>query len=157
MGLAISLVSSGAKEKVWFHHCANRGKGCSDTRLAPAGCAIWYDEPALLSSVLRRLHLPADQSLPNMSVAREGVTASGLLVPYLFALPPCISALGTVYGEERGERSGPSARVELIRDHVQSLAALEVQAQVTYLAMKTRFASRTSGATASSMVDAMAK
>lgn len=141
MGLAISLVSSAAKEKVWFHKCANRGKGCADTRVAPAGCTVWYDEPALLASVLRRLHIPLTEGLPSMLITREGRTASGQQVPYLFALPPSIAALGTVYGEERGERAGPSAHVELIRDQVQSLAALEVKAQTAFLAMKLRFGS----------------
>lgn len=148
MGLAISLVSSSAKEKVWFHKCANRGKGCSDTRVAPAGCAVWYDEPALLASVMRRLHMPPGEGLPVMSVAREGVTATGQLLPYVFALPPAVAALGTVYGEERGERAASSAHVELIRDQVQALAALEMQTQTAFLALKTRFAARAPAASA---------
>jgi hypothetical protein len=79
-----------------------------------------------------------------MAVARDGVTASGQLLPYLFSLPPSIAALGTVYGEERGEKAGPSAHVELIRERVQVLAALEVQVQSAFLAMKTRFSARAS-------------
>jgi ATP-dependent RNA helicase DDX1 len=125
-------------QQVWFHKCANRGKGCSDTRLAPAGCTVWYDEPALLGGILRRLHITSG-TLPTMAVARDAPTAAGQLLPYLFSLPPAIASLGTVYGEERGERAGPSAHVELIRDQVQALAALEVQVQSSFLAMKTRF------------------
>jgi ATP-dependent RNA helicase DDX1 len=43
MGLAISLVATdGAKEKVWYHKCANRGKGCTNRKLTTeGGCTIW--------------------------------------------------------------------------------------------------------------------
>jgi hypothetical protein len=94
-----------------------------------------------LNGILRRLHM-ADTDLPAMAVARDSTTASGQLLPYVFSLPLSIAALGTVYGEERGERAGPSERVELIRDQVQVLAALEVQVQSAFLAMKTRFSER---------------
>ena len=77
-----------------------------------------------------------------MLVTREGVSSTGQLLPYVFVLPPSIAVLGTVYGEERGDQAGPSAHVELIRDQIQSLAALEVKAQLSFLAMKTRFAGR---------------
>ncbi|CAI5769587.1 ATP-dependent RNA helicase DDX1 [Podarcis lilfordi] len=44
MGLAISLVAT-EKEKVWYHSCPSRGKGCYNTRLKDeGGCTIWYNE-----------------------------------------------------------------------------------------------------------------
>ncbi|KAK3707993.1 hypothetical protein QZH41_010740, partial [Actinostola sp. cb2023] len=44
MGLAISLIAD-VKEKVWYHVCSSRGKGCFNTRLKDqGGCSIWYDE-----------------------------------------------------------------------------------------------------------------
>ena len=31
--------------KVWYHVCANRGRGCYNTRLKEeGGCTIWYNE-----------------------------------------------------------------------------------------------------------------
>ena len=49
MGLAISLVGS-HKEKVWYHTCPSKGRGCFNTKLVDAGgCAIWYDEPLYLT------------------------------------------------------------------------------------------------------------
>jgi len=55
MGLAICLVSK-AKEKVWYHKCDNRGKGCTNTKLVTqGGCTIWYDEPSFLRAIETRL------------------------------------------------------------------------------------------------------
>jgi ATP-dependent RNA helicase DDX1 len=55
MGLAISLVSE-VKEKVWYHaNCkakGSKGVDCSNVALVEnRGCAIWYDELALLSKL----------------------------------------------------------------------------------------------------------
>jgi superfamily II DNA/RNA helicase len=60
MGLAISLVAS-HQEKVWYHMCANKGKGCHNTKLTTdGGCAIWYDEPQYLKvCVASTKHLPS--------------------------------------------------------------------------------------------------
>ena len=72
MGLAISLVGT-AREKVWYHTCASRGASCSNSNLRDAGgCAIWYDEPALLRAVQRRLGVDADQG--GAGIARMPVT-----------------------------------------------------------------------------------
>lgn len=31
--------------QVWYHVCANRGRGCYNTRLKEdSGCTIWYNE-----------------------------------------------------------------------------------------------------------------
>ena len=55
MGLAISIVGS-APEKVWYHTCRNKGKGCANRRLkSEGGCCIWYDEPDLLRQIEERL------------------------------------------------------------------------------------------------------
>eukprot|EP00026_Physarum_polycephalum_P004090 Phypoly_transcript_04107.p1 GENE.Phypoly_transcript_04107~~Phypoly_transcript_04107.p1 ORF type:complete len:722 (+),score=91.51 Phypoly_transcript_04107:71-2236(+) len=56
MGLAISIVGS-TKEKVWYHQCATRGKGCANTELVEkGGCAIWYDEPQYWQEIQQRLN-----------------------------------------------------------------------------------------------------
>eukprot|EP01054_Gregarina_sp_Poly1_P005909 Gregarina_sp_Poly_1__5908@NODE_310_length_9629_cov_213_427526_g267_i0_p2_GENE_NODE_310_length_9629_cov_213_427526_g267_i0NODE_310_length_9629_cov_213_427526_g267_i0_p2_ORF_typecomplete_len759_score107_28DEAD/PF00270_29/2_3e41DEAD/PF00270_29/1_6e03Helicase_C/PF00271_31/2_8e21SPRY/PF00622_28/4_2e21ResIII/PF04851_15/0_67ResIII/PF04851_15/0_00034ERCC3_RAD25_C/PF16203_5/3_2e05UTP25/PF06862_12/6_7e02UTP25/PF06862_12/0_11_NODE_310_length_9629_cov_213_427526_g267_i01342410 len=82
MGLAISVVSK-AKEKVWFHKCANRSRGCSNTQLVErGGCCIWYDEPTLLKSLTERLgqELPAmdpvDLSVPGILKLSEDKNVS---------------------------------------------------------------------------------
>eukprot|EP01053_Blabericola_migrator_P000211 Blabericola_migrator_1__210@NODE_1055_length_5577_cov_147_372414_g725_i0_p1_GENE_NODE_1055_length_5577_cov_147_372414_g725_i0NODE_1055_length_5577_cov_147_372414_g725_i0_p1_ORF_typecomplete_len761_score140_94DEAD/PF00270_29/6_7e42DEAD/PF00270_29/2_2e03Helicase_C/PF00271_31/4_7e03Helicase_C/PF00271_31/1_4e21SPRY/PF00622_28/1_4e21ResIII/PF04851_15/0_31ResIII/PF04851_15/3_7e06Helicase_RecD/PF05127_14/2_7Helicase_RecD/PF05127_14/1_1e02Scm3/PF10384_9/0_3_NODE_1055_length_5577_cov_147_372414_g725_i010 len=65
MGLAISLVST-VKEKVWYHKCASRGKGCTNTRLTDqGGCCIWYDEPTILKTLEDRLGQPLPQMDPK--------------------------------------------------------------------------------------------
>jgi ATP-dependent RNA helicase DDX1 len=138
MGLAISLVAGrgGKGEKVWYHSkCADRGRGCTNTKLlADGGCTVWYDEPRLLEGVTRRLQLK--DAIPRMTVAPGGLGPKGTPLPYAFALPADIAALGAVYGEERGEKQGPSEHVEAIRGQVSTLAALEVRAQNAYLALK---------------------
>uniref|UniRef100_A0A0G4F4K4 DEAD box protein 1 n=1 Tax=Chromera velia CCMP2878 TaxID=1169474 RepID=A0A0G4F4K4_9ALVE len=55
MGLAVSL-SASEKEKVWYHKCPNRGRGCENTRLVEqGGCTIWYDEPGYLKAIEERV------------------------------------------------------------------------------------------------------
>eukprot|EP00923_Selenidium_pygospionis_P039667 GHVN01068889.1.p1 GENE.GHVN01068889.1~~GHVN01068889.1.p1 ORF type:complete len:780 (+),score=115.74 GHVN01068889.1:303-2342(+) len=72
MGLAISIVAT-AKEQVWYHKCANRGKGCTNTRLVEqGGCTIWYDEPEYLKAIEEKI----GQKIPEMdptSLAVEGI------------------------------------------------------------------------------------
>jgi len=150
VGLAVSLVAT-ARERVWFHKCANRGKGCADVK----GCTVWYDEPRVLAAVHRRLGLAADADggpgaaggIPAMLCERDAATPAGKAVPYLFALPPAVAALGAVYGEEmegggggggRGAGdAGTALHVAAIRTAVESLASMEVVAQSAYLSMKT--------------------
>jgi ATP-dependent RNA helicase DDX1 len=136
MGLAISLVATGTKEKVWFHKCANRGKGCNNTKLVDqGGCTIWYDEPNIFNAVKKRLHV---DTLPEMSVKTEAKGPNGTQLPYLFTLPAGM-ADGVTYGEERGNKGGVSEHVEAIREQVSTLAALEVRAQNSYLALKLKY------------------
>eukprot|EP00966_Prymnesium_polylepis_P079141 1834316-Prymnesium_polylepis.1 len=55
MGLAISLVG-GHKEKVWYYDKRKcEGKTLSTKLASEGGCCIWYDEPAMLKGVERRL------------------------------------------------------------------------------------------------------
>jgi len=55
MGLAISIVAT-EKEKVWYHKCPNRGRGCTNTKLVEeGGCTIWYDEPTYLKEIEERV------------------------------------------------------------------------------------------------------
>lgn len=150
MGLAISFVSTTAKEKVWFHKCANRGKGCSNTKLVDqGGCTIWYDEPKLYEAIKKRIHM---EDIPAMRVTLQpaGTAAGSTASPaagrlagpnYVFSMPEGI-ADGVVYGEEKHAKQGPSEHVESIRDAVSHLAKLEVMAQSTYLALKTKYAGK---------------
>jgi ATP-dependent RNA helicase DDX1 len=56
MGLAISLVSTRHKEKVWYYDKRKwEGKALSTKLASEGGCCIWYDEPSLLKGVQTRL------------------------------------------------------------------------------------------------------
>ncbi|KAK2092029.1 ATP-dependent RNA helicase ddx1 [Saguinus oedipus] len=68
MGLAISLVAT-EKEKVWYHVCSSRGKGCYNTRLKEdGGCTIWYNEMQLLSEIEEHLNCTISQVEPDIKV-----------------------------------------------------------------------------------------
>eukprot|EP00922_Rhytidocystis_sp_ex-Travisia-forbesii_P040895 GHVS01061053.1.p1 GENE.GHVS01061053.1~~GHVS01061053.1.p1 ORF type:complete len:778 (-),score=106.73 GHVS01061053.1:1691-4024(-) len=61
MGLAVSIAALHHKEKVWYHKCANRGRGCTNTNLVEqGGCTIWYDEPSYQKAIEDRVgkHVP---------------------------------------------------------------------------------------------------
>eukprot|EP01133_Synstelium_polycarpum_P019075 gene19075-22840_t len=77
MGLAISIVSP-VQEKVWFHTCRHKGKGCFDTKLTnDGGCAIWYDEPELFKPIMEKLS-PIEITETNFgAVAEELVKNAG--------------------------------------------------------------------------------
>jgi hypothetical protein len=50
LGLALSFVST-VKEKVWYHKCKDRGRGCTNTQLLDrGGCTIWYKPPLLFEA-----------------------------------------------------------------------------------------------------------
>lgn len=54
VGLAVSLCAT-VKEKVWYYDKRQwRGRELS-TALAPKGCCIYYDEPAILAAIRKRL------------------------------------------------------------------------------------------------------
>lgn len=117
MGLAISLVAAVA-EKVWYHRCSGRGRGCSDTRLGgQGGCCVWYDELQLLSEVEQHLGSTVDQVGPDMHVPTsqyDGVV---------------------VYGQRRGPGAALHchSHVEQMGPSVRRLAALEHSAQSMFL------------------------
>jgi len=55
MGLAISLVAAD-EEKVWYHTCSSKGKGCINTDVIEnKGCALWYDETELWKDIQNSL------------------------------------------------------------------------------------------------------
>ncbi|KAK5575701.1 hypothetical protein RB653_006835 [Dictyostelium firmibasis] len=68
IGLAISLVGYD-QEKVWYHTCRDKGKGCHNTKLTEnGGCCIWYDEPLLFIAVqenIAPIELESDFQLPK--------------------------------------------------------------------------------------------
>lgn len=140
MGLAISLVAT-CDEKVWYHTCANRGKGCSNTNVVnmankSGGCATWYDEPSRFREIKKRL---AAAELPTMACVHDAAGPTGKKLPYLFSLPPEIAALGIEYGEEKGSKQETGEHILAIRSQVTSLLKLEVEAQSAYLALKLKY------------------
>ena len=97
MGLAISIVAhTGYPERVWYHKCKDRGKGCKNRKLVEkGGCTMWLDESLALQAVEKRL----GNSVPELQAD--------------FSLPKEIAELGTVYGEEAhavGGRREPAPR-----------------------------------------------
>eukprot|EP01068_Selenidium_serpulae_P007407 Selendium_serpulae@DN4701_c0_g1_i1.p1 len=75
MGLAISIVAM-AKEKVWYHKCANRGRGCTNTKLVEqGGCTIWYDEPTYLKDIESKI----GSKIPDMDP--KDFSVEGILAP----------------------------------------------------------------------------
>ena len=129
MGLAISLVST-VPEKVWF--CSKKGykpwfnPKKQDLKLnQDGGHTKWYNEPQLLGLIEKRLKRKIDPLNDD------------------FSLPASLKRDGpTVYGQQKG--AGPAdqkalERVEALKPTVQVLSDLEVQAQHSYLMLKTRW------------------
>ena len=120
MGLAVSLVGA-YKEKVWYHQCPSRGRGCQNTALTDqGGCCIWYDEPKYLREIEVRLQakippLPADL---RYRPAKEGV----------------------VYGRLRSEQGQVVGHAAEMQQVVQQLATLERNVQEQWLDLVVRFA-----------------
>jgi ATP-dependent RNA helicase DDX1 len=137
MGLAISIVAGeGAggtaapvKEKVWYHKCKDRGKGCTNRKTAEqGGCTIWNDEAAMLRAVEKRLHLPA--GIPELNVD--------------FSLPQAIADLKVEYGEMDVSGGAPAGgratlHLDLLRPTVAELGRMEVTAQSAFHSLQTRF------------------
>lgn len=125
MGLAISIVAGGApgvKEKVWFHKCANRGKGCSNrSDVSNGGCTMWYDEAALLERVEKRLHQTIAQMGPE------------------YDLPPELAELGATYGEDAKQVGGvANIHLELLKPTVAELGSMEILSQNIFLDIRTK-------------------
>jgi ATP-dependent RNA helicase DDX1 len=125
MGLAISLVAMDEyRERVWYHSCPSRGKGCVNRNLADkGGCTIWYNEGQCLQLVQSRLHMTVPELLEDLS------------------LPPEIAEKQAEYGED--SKAGPmkesasAAHVNTLAPTVKELAELEILAQNSFLYMQT--------------------
>uniref|UniRef100_A0AAZ3R7P1 ATP-dependent RNA helicase n=1 Tax=Oncorhynchus tshawytscha TaxID=74940 RepID=A0AAZ3R7P1_ONCTS len=116
MGLAISLVAM-EKEKVWYHTCANRGRGCHNTRLKEeGGCTIWYNEKELLSDVEEHLKCTITQCEPDIKVPVDDFDGK------------------VTYGKRRAAAGGNyCGHVAALAPTVQELANLEREAQTSFL------------------------
>jgi len=138
LGLAISIVSS-AKERVWF--CTVKGlkpwlkPDGKNTKLTDqGGHTIWYDEGALLRDIDERLgvqkisEMGADLTLPHEIAQRIGSGPGGS---------------AAAYGKERSDKSGEvlSAHLQAVAPAVERLAALEWDAQTSFLMLKQRWSS----------------
>ena len=115
MGLAISLVG-GAKERVWFHRCPLRGKGCTNRQLvSDGGCTLWYDEKALWSAISLKIS-SAQGSLVRMTAA------GGYRVP---------GDLG-IYGRRAVGKGKASAHAAALKSKAEQVAELDGIAQMSY-------------------------
>ncbi|XP_051510873.1 ATP-dependent RNA helicase DDX1-like [Myxocyprinus asiaticus] len=116
MGLAISLVAM-EKEKVWYHVCANRGKGCYNTKLKEnGGCTIWYNEKELLSEIEEHLKCTITQCEPDIKVPVDEFDGK------------------VTYGQRRAAGGGMyKGHVDILAPTVQELANLEREAQTSFL------------------------
>uniref|UniRef100_A0A8B9QU87 ATP-dependent RNA helicase n=1 Tax=Anas platyrhynchos TaxID=8839 RepID=A0A8B9QU87_ANAPL len=116
MGLAISLVAK-EKEKVWYHVCSSRGKGCYNTRLKEeGGCTIWYNEMQLLGEIEEHLNCTIAQIEPDIKVPVDDFDGK------------------VTYGQKRALGGGLyKGHVDILAPTVQELAALEKEAQTSFL------------------------
>lgn len=119
MGLAISFASK-VREKVWYHSCPSRGKGCNDTRLkSEGGCCIWYDEQQYLGDIEEHLGV----TIPEIE--------SSLHIPE-FEFDGKVS-----YGVKReGPGSCYQGHVDMVRPSLDKLTRLEKEAQRYFLKNK---------------------
>ncbi|KFD57405.1 hypothetical protein M514_01508 [Trichuris suis] len=120
MGLAISLVSA-VGEKVWYHGCPSRGKGCHNARLTnQGGCAIWYNEKQLLGDIEEHLGVSIQQVDPEIKVPADEFDGK------------------VVYGQKRKQMgSGYKGHVSDLAAAVSELAQLEKSAQYMYHHIRT--------------------
>ncbi|XP_034060184.1 ATP-dependent RNA helicase DDX1 [Gymnodraco acuticeps] len=116
MGLAISLVAM-EKEKVWYHVCANRGRGCYNTRLKEdGGCTIWYKEKELLSDIEEHLKCTITQCEPDIKVPLDDFDGK------------------VTYGQRKALGGGNyKGHVDALAPTVLELANLEREAQSSFL------------------------
>ena len=121
MGLAISIVAT-QNEKVWYYDKRKwEGKQLSTKLASAGGCCIWYDEPALLKGVEKRLGAQIESL--DAFVARQPKGGGGT------------SQFGATYGQAKdgGLNEQTSAHLEQLAPAVSELAALEVRAQKAFL------------------------
>ena len=119
MGLAISLVSK-VQEKVWYHTCANRGKGCANRLLTnQGGCCIWFDEMHCLDEIEEHLGCTIPQVSSQLDVPVDEFEGH------------------VVYGEKRQAKTNVfRGHAEILAPSVEELIALEKKTQLTFLNMK---------------------
>jgi len=125
MGLAVSIVAEPElKEKVWYHKCANRGKGCQNKKLTDqGGCCIWYDETSCLTQIEERLDTKVSLMSDN------------------YDLPIELTDIGVVYGEAAAsEKYVPNYHLLSLAPKVTELSEMEIQAQIVFLDMIEKFA-----------------
>ncbi|CAK8692162.1 unnamed protein product [Clavelina lepadiformis] len=119
MGLAISLVATKHKEKVWYHsNCNSRGRGCYNTDLTDrGGCCIWYNEGGLLGEIEEHLKITIEQTSTKMEIPVDEFDGK------------------VVYGSKRGN-TGVSlykGHADVLAPTVQELQDLEKSAQTSFL------------------------
>uniref|UniRef100_A0AAQ5YT15 ATP-dependent RNA helicase n=1 Tax=Amphiprion ocellaris TaxID=80972 RepID=A0AAQ5YT15_AMPOC len=103
--------------KVWYHVCANRGRGCYNTRLKEdGGCTIWYNEKELLSDIEEHLKCTITQCEPDIKVPVDEFDGK------------------VTYGQRRALGGGNyKGHVDVLAPTVQELANLEREAQTSFL------------------------
>ncbi|EGD75338.1 eIF4a [Salpingoeca rosetta] len=119
MGLAISLVAT-TQEKVWYHTCPSKGKGCHNTRLkSQGGCTIWYDEPQLLADIQEHLGVVIPTSDASFKIERSEFDGK------------------VVYGEKRNANAYAfKGHADLLAPSVAELSDLEARAQTSFLELQ---------------------
>uniref|UniRef100_A0A8C7KNW8 ATP-dependent RNA helicase n=1 Tax=Oncorhynchus kisutch TaxID=8019 RepID=A0A8C7KNW8_ONCKI len=110
-----SVISSLVEREVWYHTCANRGRGCHNTRLKEeGGCTIWYNEKELLSD--EHLKCTITQCEPDIKVPVDDFDGK------------------VTYGKRRAAAGGNyCGHVAALAPTVQELANLEREAQTSFL------------------------
>uniref|UniRef100_A0A7N4NGS5 ATP-dependent RNA helicase DDX1 n=1 Tax=Sarcophilus harrisii TaxID=9305 RepID=A0A7N4NGS5_SARHA len=103
--------------QVWYHVCSSRGKGCYNTRLKEdGGCTIWYNEMQLLSEIEEHLNCTISQVEPDIKVPVDEFDGK------------------VTYGQKRAAGGGTyKGHVDILAPTVQELAALEKEAQTSFL------------------------
>uniref|UniRef100_A0A8C3HJR4 ATP-dependent RNA helicase n=1 Tax=Chrysemys picta bellii TaxID=8478 RepID=A0A8C3HJR4_CHRPI len=102
---------------VWYHVCSSRGKGCYNTRLKEdGGCTIWYNEMQLLGEIEEHLNCTISQVEPDIKVPVDDFDGK------------------VTYGQRRATGGGTyKGHVDILAPTVQELAALEKEAQTSFL------------------------
>ncbi|KAI0980716.1 hypothetical protein GJ496_005693 [Pomphorhynchus laevis] len=120
MGLAISFCST-VQEKVWYHTCPNRGKGCYNTRLTTDhGCCMWYGEKMYLAEIEENLGETISVVDPSLNIPVDEFQGK------------------VVYGHKltSKNKSNYEDHVESLAPTVKELSQLEFKSQSLYLELK---------------------
>ncbi|EGG23712.1 putative RNA helicase [Cavenderia fasciculata] len=121
LGVAVSIVGK-FEEKVWYHGCRDRGKGCHNTKLVEQkGCAIWYNEPDLFQAISEKVspvQLNDQFQLDDMEIIRN---------------------VGKFSNESSNKINEYQAHTEELKNKVIELANLEETIQRDYLNLPLKF------------------